>query len=352
MEIKLLNYISMKNQLKIFVLSVILIIGNQLYAQDAEKTVTLTVSGAGKTQEIAKQSALKSAIEQTFGAFISNRKEILNDTVVLEQIASISSGNIKSFEILNESQLPDSTWGITLRTIVSINKLQSFVQAKGISVEIKGNLFAANIKQQLLNEQGEVKAIYQMISLLHEPMQLAYDYTIKSNDPLALDAESKNWEIPITVIAKANKNNSFCANYMIKNISAFSLTEEELSNYRNLNKQVFPIKIIYNGLSQNYYLRKENSLQLLKTFAAQWEFYINRFSITCDSKKFEPTNSYYNYHTFCQIEKDNSLTISYTSEGQIAAEIKSKDKKTLLEIEQLTGYSVTPIGIKSYIKNG
>lgn len=101
-----------------------------------DKTITLTVSGSGKTLEEAKTNALRSAIEQAFGAFISSKTEILNDQVVADQMASVSSGNIKSYEVLNESQLPDGSWGVTLKTIVSVDKLTSFVEAKGIAIEI------------------------------------------------------------------------------------------------------------------------------------------------------------------------------------------------------------------------
>jgi len=83
-------------------------------SQDTDKVVIITVSGNGKTQDEAKQSAFRSAIEQAFGAFISSKTEILNDKLVADQISSVANGNIKSFTILNESQLPDGTWGVTL----------------------------------------------------------------------------------------------------------------------------------------------------------------------------------------------------------------------------------------------
>ena len=44
--------------------------------------------------------------------------------------------------------------------------------AKGIAIEIKGGMFALNIKQQLLNEQGEINAVSEMVGLLHEAMQI------------------------------------------------------------------------------------------------------------------------------------------------------------------------------------
>jgi hypothetical protein len=65
-----------------------------LKAQDEDKTVTLVVSGQGKTQDEAKQNALRSAIEQAFGAFISSKTEILNDNLVKDEIVSLTNGNI------------------------------------------------------------------------------------------------------------------------------------------------------------------------------------------------------------------------------------------------------------------
>ena len=135
-----------------------------LHAQENSKDVFITASGSGITAEEASQSALRSAIEQAFGAFISSKTEVFNDQIIADQMASVSSGNIKSFEILNQAQLPDKRWAVTLKALVSVDKLTSFVQAKGVEVEIKGGLFALNIKQQMLNEEGEKEAIYNMIS--------------------------------------------------------------------------------------------------------------------------------------------------------------------------------------------
>ena len=322
-------------------------------SQDTDKVVTITVSGNGKTQDEAKQTALRSAIEQAFGAFISSKTEILNDKLVADQISSVANGNIKSFTILNESQLPDGTWGITLKVLVSINKLTSFIEAKGIAIEIKGGLFAFNIKQQLLNEQGETKAVSEMVGLLHEPMQISFDYVIKSSDPKSLDAESKNWEIPLMVTATTNKNHDFCANYCIKTLAALSLSSEEVKSYLSLNKAVFPININYNGVTKTFYLRKQGSINALNTLTSQWEFYTRSFTVQSGMDE-SYGNGKGQIHNFSGSRNDNNQnkTIVFLITGQQAGTFSWQDKRTLAQIEKMTGYTVKPRGVSSQFKHG
>lgn len=339
------------NKLKpIITLLVLTFFSFGVFAQTDSKDVSITSSGSGKTLEDAKQAALRSSTEQAFGAFISSKTEMFNDQVVADQMASVSSGNIKSYEVLNESQLPDGSWGVTLKAIVSVDKLTSFVEAKGIAVEIKGGLFALNIKQQLLNEQGEVKAICEMVGLLHEPMQISFDYTIKSGEPKSVDAESKNWEIPLVVTATTNKNIDFCANYCIKTLSALSLSSEEKTSYQSLNKAVFYFEINYNGVTKAFYLRKQISINALNTLASQWAFYTRLFTVQSGLDESYGNGAAVQLHEFSS--KDHGRTINFLTTGQQAATFSWQDKRTLSQIEQMTGYKVKSRGVVRQFKHG
>ena len=121
-----------------------------------DKTVTLTVSGTGKTLEEAKLNALRSAIEQAFGAFISSKTELLNDSLVKDEIVSITAGNVQKFDIVSQVEVPNVGYAMTLNTTVSISKLTSFAESKGVIVEFKGGMFGLKIKLQKLNEQSEI----------------------------------------------------------------------------------------------------------------------------------------------------------------------------------------------------
>lgn len=333
-------------------LLIILFLNFNIYSQE-NKTVTLTVSGTGKTLEEAKTNALRSAIEQAFGAFISSKTEILNNQIVADQISSVSNGNIQSFEILNLAQFPAGSWGVTLKVLVSVSKLQSFVQSKGVEIQIKGGLFAMNIKQQLLNEQGEIKAISEMVGLLHEPMQTAFDYSIKSGEPKSLDAESKNWEIPLIVNATTNKNIDFCAEYCIKTLAALSLTNDEVESYRTLNKTVLPVIINYNDKEQIFYLRKHFSINVLNTLISNWNFYVGNFTVKTGIVNVERDNNG-KLHAFnkSSLRDKNTTRFEFLTSGIVAGTFSWNDKKTLTQIEQMIGYSVSSAGVSSQFKHG
>ncbi len=344
----------MKSIFKSIIITCLFVFSQQIvFAQDADKTVAITVSGSGKSQDEAKQVALRSAIEQAFGAFISSKTEILNDKLVAEQITSVANGNIQSFDILNESQLPDGSWGVTLKALVSVSKLTSFVEAKGIAIEIKGGMFALNIKQQLLNEQGEIKAVSEMVGLLHEPMQISFDYVIKSSDPKSLDAESKNWEIPLVVTATTNKNIDFCANYCIKTLAALSLSPEEVTSYQSLNKKVFSIQINYNGI-KTFYLRKYSSINVLNTLTSNWKFYTRLFTVQSgmDESNGKGKGLLYEFISYSLDRDCSCYVINFLTSGQQAATFTWQDKRTLTQIEQMTGYTVKPRGVVSQFKHG
>jgi hypothetical protein len=348
---------TIKNIYLVFALIIVFINAN---AQGENRDVTITASGSGKTLEEAKQSALRSATEQAFGAFISSKTEMFNDQVVVDQMASVSSGNIKSFEILNQDQLPDGRWGVTLKTTVSVDKLTSFVQAKGIDIEIKGGMFALNIKQQILNEQGEINSITEMIGLLHESMQVSFDYFIKSSDPKSIDTENKNWKIPLAVTATCNKNIDFCANYFIKTINSIALSENDIKTYKSLDKNIFSVDIYYSGKNRIYFLRNELSISAILSFCRNWEYYTRLFVVQSGINDFiGKGNSKYDsmgvrnedYYEIVS-KKGKGITIQFLTVGKTAAVFSWEDICTLAQIEQLTGYSVKPRGLTSKFRNG
>ena len=199
--------------MKNLILILALIINFSAFSQD-DKTVTLVVSGQGKTQDEAKQNALRSAIEQAFGTFISSKTEILNDNLVKDEIVSINNGNIQKFDIISEVQIPDGGYATTLKATVSVTKLTSFVENKGVIVEFKGGLFAENIKLQNLYEKNELKTVDNILNVFTSLLNQAFEIKLKSNNPIFISKDY--YEIKHEVFIYEDKTKYFSAIEFLK----------------------------------------------------------------------------------------------------------------------------------------
>ncbi len=249
--------------MKQLILIVTLALSINAYAQD-DKTVTLVASGQGKTQDEAKQVALRSAIEQAFGTFISSKTEILNDNLVKDEIVSVTNGNIQKFDVLSELQLPDGSYATTLKAIVSVTKLTSFCESKGVEVEFKGALFAFNINQQMLNELNEQKLIGNMKSIVNSISKNAFNYEIKTDQPLSISGSNDEWNVPVTIDVTVNKNFVNIPKIIFSTLKGCALSQTEAETYIKLNKKIYAVTIAMN--KNNYircYLRSAKSVDIL-----------------------------------------------------------------------------------------
>jgi hypothetical protein len=244
-------------------------------ANSDNKTVTLTVSGTGKTIEEARLNALRSAIEQAFGAFISSKTEILNDNLVKDEIVSVTNGNIQKFDIISQVEIPDNGYAITLSATVSIDKLTSFAESKGVVVEFKGGMFGLKVKLQKLNEKNELNACINILSVVHELLQNGYDYILDTEEPKLF--KDTKYTLKFKVTAKPNSNFNKAMDYLNSSLSNLKMSENEIQEYANLNKKIYQY--------ENYYLRNEMSFNTLKNIHLYKNYYLGNFNLIINNDK-------------------------------------------------------------------
>jgi hypothetical protein len=284
----------MKTILKSIIITVLFVFSQQIVFSQEDKTVTLVVSGQGATQDEARQKALRGAIEQAFGTFISSKTEILNDNLVKDEIVSVANGNIQKFDVVNETLLPNNVYVSTLNATVSLLKLTTFCQSKGINSEFKGGLFATNILMQELYEKNEFIALKNIIEILKNVANNSFDYNILTKDPIS---NNGNWNIPLQINVVANKNFLQIPSFLSNTITNISLSTDEVANYSKLNKPTFPITFASIDNKGIYYLRNQNSIQLIIDFVYSLSQSIVNFEIDNGVEKFDlekyNTSSYY-----------------------------------------------------------
>lgn len=154
-----------------------------LFAIDTDE-VTLVVSGDGATKQEATNVALRSAVEQAYGAFVSANTTILNDALVKDEIATMSSGNIQSFEELTFAQLDNGKSYVTLKVTVSTQKLVQYARNKGVECEFAGATFGANRRLYEMNVANTKKVLANTLVQASMYNNL-FDYKLKMYEPRA-----------------------------------------------------------------------------------------------------------------------------------------------------------------------
>lgn len=149
--------------------------------------ITLTVSADGTSKEEATKIALRSAIEQAYGTFVSANTTILNDDIVKDEIVTISNGNIKKYKELSFNELPNGKMYVTLEATVCISKLVSYAQSKGAETEFAGASFGINMKMKELNKKNEEIALQYMAKQVKEMFPYAFEYELKIKDPTLIN---------------------------------------------------------------------------------------------------------------------------------------------------------------------
>lgn len=296
-------------KVKILLIAFLSIIYLQASAQKSNDEVTLVVSATASTEEEAIKTALRSAIEQTYGTFVSANTTLLNDELVKDEIVTISSGNIKEYNKIESYENTNGQISVVLKATVCISKLVTYAKSKGASTEFAGASFAMNMKMLELNKQAEEKALINLLLFIKESLPSAFDRNIQiihpsiprrfyiycpgtcgvhlpntendnvsgyyDYDDMILDEEDTNWahnvaekcyEMSILISYANNKNTEPFFSYVKNYLKSISLTEDE-REYLEKTGMDFTKYNFYTPDYDDYYFR--NGSDVIGSFTCQ-----------------------------------------------------------------------------------
>ena len=198
--------------------------------------IILIVSGNGSTKEEATKSALRSAIEQAYGAFVSANTAILNDELVKDEIVTVASGNIKSYNELFCNTTSEGKTTVSLEAKVSISNLINYAKSKGSEAEFAGATFAMNLKMKELNKKNEEVALNNLLIQVKELFNNAFDYELSIGDPILSDHYEDRgkeiYELPLYVTATYNDNLKNALELIWNTLNSLSLNQNEVEEYK------------------------------------------------------------------------------------------------------------------------
>lgn len=211
----------------------------QMSAQNKDE-VTLVVSADGATKEEATKVALRSAIEQAYGTFVSANTTILNDEMVKDEIVTLSTGNIKNYKELSSVLLQDGHTYLTLQATVSLSKLTRYAQNKGATTEFAGSAFGMNIKMMELNKKNEKLILQHMQEKLCAISHL-FDFSLELNEPtlaengkygLSKEVASRYYFVLGKIYLYYNKNTELYNEILYNTVNSVSLSINDYEEYR------------------------------------------------------------------------------------------------------------------------
>ena len=194
----------------------------------AKDDVTLVVSADGATKDEAIKMALRSAIEQTYGAFVSSNTAILNDELVEDDVVTVSSGNVREYKEFTSNKLPDGRTYVTLQATVSVSNLIKFAQSKGAEIEFDGANLVMNIKLEELNTKSQDKVLENLMTQLVPLVHNGYDYSVKLKNIGNRQFKGKTWyELNLEIMASSNENFDTAIELIKKTLKSLSVPKKQ-----------------------------------------------------------------------------------------------------------------------------
>lgn len=170
-------------RLKSFITLLIIVAATTVANAEPLDEVTLTVASDGQSKDDAVKNALRSAIEQTYGAFVSANTTILNDDLVKDEIVTISNGSIKEYKELSAVETANGSFLVTVNATVSLPKLISYAKSHGSECEFAGNSFGMEMKLRELKKENELKVLYNLSDQIIKRLQEDMVYEIQVSEP-------------------------------------------------------------------------------------------------------------------------------------------------------------------------
>lgn len=145
--------------------------------------IALTVTSDGVTKDEAIKNALRTAIEQAYGAFVSANTTILNDELVKDEIVTVSNGSIKEYKEIASAQTENGSYSVTLTATVSLPNLITYAKNHGSECEFAGNTFGMEMKLFKIQKENELKALYNSIPVIEAMIRNSIRWNMEVEEP-------------------------------------------------------------------------------------------------------------------------------------------------------------------------
>ena len=258
-------------------------VSNDDYINES-RLISLKSTGLGKSAKEAKDNALRNALEETYGIFMSSRTTIKNDDFS-DDMQAIVTGSIDSYKVISTAKLPDKTFSVLVEANVSPSKIQSYTRSTGSKIIMDVNSFTRNLKLFETNKSSEEKSIAILCENLNKFIRQSIDFSIVSSEPKYTENDKTKFIMKYKVDWSLNQNFKNFEEYLFNTLSNIGMTNDEVIDYIKIQKP-------YHKFG-NIYLRSLKSKKMIISLLSGLNFYAYNFSINYGNKSLFPSSLIY-----------------------------------------------------------
>lgn len=199
--------------------------------------VTIISEGTGKNKSEATMSALKFALAEAYGTYISSRSSIDTNDLFSDETVMITNGNIKSYK---EISYNESSHVIKLNVLVSLDKLNKYVENHGSNVSIDGSRLIVNRELKAINRGNTDISFNHFLEKLSETACKCYNYSLTVGEP-KIEGNFVYLNIQIKCKDNIEQQNTFnnIYNNSLRDIyKKYDMSDEyvryQINNYKNI----------------------------------------------------------------------------------------------------------------------
>lgn len=199
-----------------------------VFAEDMEKNERVVVTGLGINADIARQNAIRNAVEQIVGTFVSSDTIVQNGALIKDEILSFSGGYVKEIRMLSTARDGDLI-RVKLEALVISTKLKKKIQALNISLKkVDGtSLFGEAFSKSENQKNTEA----QLLNVLNKYPQAAYHLELGKPEIISVDHNTNKAQIKIKIVLTNDNDFINELESVLKAVCYKQLTDVDISKW-------------------------------------------------------------------------------------------------------------------------
>lgn len=264
------------------------------------QVIDITTLGVGSTPREAETVALRSALEQCFGVFLSSKSELTETSLTVngetehaislfENITTITSGEIVSYEVIEQTEesidRQPSRFHVLVKSRVSVEAVADYARSKGVEVQLAGGMFAQNIKLRQLNEEAEITALANLVDQVALMLNNCVDFEVQYSDPT--EHVDGLWLLRLATFSKWNQNFEECLDFIASSLNQIACSEQEAQERKSGNESHYNLQIVKDGNQNDLTFRSAEGIYSLGDLLLLLRMATMNFEIAAGAKSID-----------------------------------------------------------------